>query len=289
MHNKFLLAVCAVCASATHAAVFQDSFDDNSRDRSIWAEHATYIYPTNTPVSVHYSEQNQRLEFTVAGVATNEFTAQAWQDSLTMLTAEMNWTLMLNVHNSAAVTESNLVEIGIGLYHHGWGADSYLTGFFLRSTSEGISLYGYANEKFDFPEPLTTDGSIRISYTATNQTLEFAYANAPNNQYHPVTSLDTSGWIDIKSTGFILDTWACSDGEEVESGEVFIDNIIVDYEIMDVAVGQMFLATTQGEARLSLQLEKSEDLVAWTNVGSAIEWVLPVETNQQFFRVRAAP
>lgn len=59
--------------------------------------------------------------------------------------------------------------------------------------------------------------------------------------------------------------------------------------VLDVAVGQMLLETISGEARLYLQLEQSEDLQTWTNAGDYVEWILPVDTNKQFFRVRSEP
>ena len=58
---------------------------------------------------------------------------------------------------------------------------------------------------------------------------------------------------------------------------------------IDVAVGQMLLETTNGQAQLSLQLEQSDDLITWTNAGDAVHWTMGVETNVQFFRVRAEP
>ena len=59
--------------------------------------------------------------------------------------------------------------------------------------------------------------------------------------------------------------------------------------VVDVAVGQMALETSGGMADLSLQLMKSDDLATWTNAAPPVEWSIPVETNQQFFRVRAEP
>lgn len=59
--------------------------------------------------------------------------------------------------------------------------------------------------------------------------------------------------------------------------------------VLDVSVGQMLLEIIEGEARLSLQLEQTDDLTtySWTNAGDAVEWVLSVDTNKQFFRVRS--
>jgi hypothetical protein len=57
--------------------------------------------------------------------------------------------------------------------------------------------------------------------------------------------------------------------------------------VLDVAVGQILLETASGSAALNLQLEKSADLVTWTNAGDVVEWVLPVDGSKQFFRVRS--
>lgn len=59
--------------------------------------------------------------------------------------------------------------------------------------------------------------------------------------------------------------------------------------VLDLAVGQIGLATTNGNAELNLQLMKSDDLVTWTNAAPPVEWSIPVESNKQFFRVRAEP
>ncbi|WP_136078538.1 thrombospondin type 3 repeat-containing protein [Pontiella desulfatans] len=59
--------------------------------------------------------------------------------------------------------------------------------------------------------------------------------------------------------------------------------------VVDVAVGQLALETSGGMADLSLQLMKSDDLTTWTNAAPPVEWSIPVEANQQFFRVRAEP
>ncbi len=297
MYGKFFMVLGCVCASAVHAAVWQDSFDDNSRDRSIWAAPAAGASETNSTASISYVEQNQRLEFLVSGLTTNDFEVGAWQDSLMMLSAEMDWTLTMDLHNSASVSGTNMVQVGVSLYGHGYGSFEE-TGLYLRSTSGGLELHESWYDwlegpvTLDFPAALEPDGSLRISYTATSQTMEIAYANASSSQYTQVKTVDTSGWsewVDIKSTGFILSTFAESFGEEVASGEVYLDNLLVANEIIDVALDRMFLETTSGEARLSIQLKKSEDLATWTNAGSAIEWVMPVEANQQFFRVIALP
>jgi hypothetical protein len=59
--------------------------------------------------------------------------------------------------------------------------------------------------------------------------------------------------------------------------------------VVDVAVGQMLVGVSNGYANLTLQLQKSADLVAWTNAGDSVEWTMPVEASNQFFRVSAEP
>ncbi len=53
----------------------------------------------------------------------------------------------------------------------------------------------------------------------------------------------------------------------------------------------MLLITSNGQAKLSLQLENTEDLTLnnWTNAGDAVEWALPLGEEKEFFRVRSAP
>jgi len=57
--------------------------------------------------------------------------------------------------------------------------------------------------------------------------------------------------------------------------------------VFDVAVGQMLLQTVSSNAVLNLQLEKSDDLITWTNAGEAVEWIWPVDGNKKFFRIRS--
>lgn len=58
--------------------------------------------------------------------------------------------------------------------------------------------------------------------------------------------------------------------------------------VVDVAVGQIVLDIDGATARLSLQVEQSEDLVTWTNAGDAVEWTMPVGDEKAFLRVRSS-
>lgn len=59
--------------------------------------------------------------------------------------------------------------------------------------------------------------------------------------------------------------------------------------VLDVAVGQVALGIEGATARLRLQMEKSDDLVTWTNAGDAVEWTMNVDGDKKFLRVRSAP
>jgi len=73
----------------------------------------------------------------------------------------------------------------------------------------------------------------------------------------------------------------------------YITNHVADFgidlasSVIDVAVGEMLLEATGGVARLSLQLEKSDDLVTWAHAGNPVIWSTPVGDNKLFFRVRS--
>jgi hypothetical protein len=59
--------------------------------------------------------------------------------------------------------------------------------------------------------------------------------------------------------------------------------------VLDIAVGQVAMDIEGTTARLRLQVEKSEDLVTWTNAGEMLEWTLDVDSEKKFLRVRSAP
>ena len=59
--------------------------------------------------------------------------------------------------------------------------------------------------------------------------------------------------------------------------------------VLDVAVGQVALEISGGNAELTLQLMQSDDLVIWANAAPPVNWSLPVDAEKQFFRIRAEP
>jgi hypothetical protein len=58
--------------------------------------------------------------------------------------------------------------------------------------------------------------------------------------------------------------------------------------IPTIAVGDLVIATSNGVATLSLQLESTDDLTSgvWSNIGERVVWEVPT-TDSAFFRVQA--
>ncbi len=59
--------------------------------------------------------------------------------------------------------------------------------------------------------------------------------------------------------------------------------------VLDLHVGDIGMAVSNGTANLSLQMEASNDLNNWTNAGDSVSWTFPVDSSNKFFRVRAEP
>lgn len=58
--------------------------------------------------------------------------------------------------------------------------------------------------------------------------------------------------------------------------------------VLDLQRGQAGFKVSDGTAWLWIQLEESEDLLTWTNVGDEVYWSIPVDSSNAFYRVRAS-
>lgn len=56
--------------------------------------------------------------------------------------------------------------------------------------------------------------------------------------------------------------------------------------VLDLSLNQVGFYIEESTARLSLQLEQSEDLRNWTDAGESVEWTMPVDSSKKFLRVR---
>ncbi len=65
-------------------------------------------------------------------------------------------------------------------------------------------------------------------------------------------------------------------------------NLYTSNSILDLSMGAMMLQTSNGWLRLSLQLERADDLTGgvWSNAGDAVEWIEPAGEGKAFYRVR---
>lgn len=64
-------------------------------------------------------------------------------------------------------------------------------------------------------------------------------------------------------------------------------NLFPSNSVLDLSLGQAGFLVSKGTAWLSLQLEKSENLVVWTNAGDMVIWSIPVDSSNVFYRVRS--
>ena len=286
--KRFVLVVLSTLAVCADAVLFEDSFDDNSRDKVSWGQ--PIVYPTNLSPIISFAEQNQRMEF-VAGIATNE-PFGIWMDLLGRVSAEVDWTFTAELHNSAQVVSNNFVKLEVDVFNYNY--EGY-AGLSLGTTSNGLGLFKTAFEyppvipdPLSFPEPLEPDGVIRISYTATNQVLEIAYANGVSNDFHRLFAENTSGWPDILSGGFTVSLYGETIGAEVESGEVYFDNIFLVLGTFPTLSGALL---DDGSIELSFtgDLEQTADLTeAWSPVTNSPRSPvsIPATNAYMYFRSR---
>ena len=230
------------------------------------------------------------------GGATNWFTSPATENTT------VTWEWATNYWVSASVSGSGTVTVAA---QPPWSAPDSVGAFIPAGSNVAVSAT---------PDPdwlfMGWGGDLSGDYTVSNQNL---LVDAPK-AFIATFSEDADGDGLLNSNEWAIGTNPRNgdtdgdnfgDGFEVANGGSptvshnpymdFVRNnggIFGLYEsnvVVDVAVGQLALETSGGMADLSLQLMKSDDLTTWTNAAPPVEWSIPVETNQQFFRVRAEP
>jgi len=70
-----------------------------------------------------------------------------------------------------------------------------------------------------------------------------------------------------------------------ENGDSF--NLYPSNAVFNIAVGELLVSCSNQTAQLQIQLEQSEDLLAWTNAADAVQWSLPIGSDKKFFKVKA--
>ena len=142
-----------------------------------------------------------------------------------------------------------------------------------------VDMGAYEYQGADYVADNDNDGLTNVE--------ELHYGTNPNNPDSDSDGFDDGVEVSSGLNPLLPDSWIPD--YVVANGETF--GLYPSNVVLDVAVGQMLLTTINGEVQLSLQLEQAVDLVndSWTNSGDAVEWVLPVDPDKQFFRVRSSP
>jgi hypothetical protein len=59
-------------------------------------------------------------------------------------------------------------------------------------------------------------------------------------------------------------------------------------ELGGLGAGPLLIQASNGLIRVRMQMRQSEDLVTWTNVDDAVEWVAPADENKQFYFIQSS-
>ena len=84
-----------------------------------------------------------------------------------------------------------------------------------------------------------------------------------------------------------LDTWLTANNYSVGDGST---GGLTEQDLIDLRVGSTLIAVSDGSATLSLQMEESQDLSSWSDLGAAVPFTVTLDPSDdsQFFRVKLA-
>ncbi len=145
-----------------------------------------------------------------------------------------------------------------------------------------ISISGVTNDLSGNPRPV--DGNLDESDAFDMGAYEYLGATADS---------DGDGRMDQDelATGF---SPYYNEASAIAQGQAMVTDAPASYglytsdSIMDFSMGYLMLQTSNGWARLNLQLEKCTNLIedAWSPAGPAVEWLRQAPENKAFYRVR---
>ncbi|NLX24966.1 MAG: hypothetical protein GXY61_03255 [Lentisphaerae bacterium] len=135
----------------------------------------------------------------------------------------------------------------------------------------------------DEPKSVTAVFSDDADGDGLTNTDETEYGSDPWETDTDEDGFDDKLEVDHDWNPIISDQWAV---DYIRENAADFD-LSTSNSVIDIAVGQMLLETTNGMATLYLQLEQSDDLESWTNAGEAVIWEIPNDSPTQFFRVRS--
>jgi len=84
-----------------------------------------------------------------------------------------------------------------------------------------------------------------------------------------------------------LDTWLTANNYSVGDGST---GGLTEQDLIDLRVGSTLIAVSDGSATVSLQMEESQDLSSWSDLGAAVPFTVTLDPSDdsQFFRVKLA-
>jgi hypothetical protein len=207
MKTYFLVAiVCLGGTAISFATPFGGSADSAPANPAVYGDQSSQLQIYASPSS--YSATNVP------------------QNGLGMST-DSDWTVSVDVNNSAHSTSNDMISLGAYSLDMAEQETAGLSSAASEPTGEiqGTSFAG--SKGFTLPELLVSNGTVRVSYTATNQVLEIAYATASTNSFQPLLTRDTSDWPAMKDSGFVILLDAEPAGEEPAPGDAFLDNLTI--------------------------------------------------------------
>ena len=68
-------------------------------------------------------------------------------------------------------------------------------------------------------------------------------------------------------------------------------NLYTSNSVMDLSFGEMMISVISNAIHVQLTMQATADLRgnSWSNVGSSMDWMYPVNTNKAFFRFLGEP
>ena len=84
-----------------------------------------------------------------------------------------------------------------------------------------------------------------------------------------------------------LDTWLTANNYSVGDGST---GGLTEQDLIDLRAGSTLIAVSDGSATVSLQMEESQDLSSWSDLGAAVPFTVTLDPSDdsQFFRVKLA-
>ncbi len=265
----------------------------------------TVVSPHGSPtpaIGIHTNDWNAEVSCTAADVTdgTTQYTCVGWMGTGSVPSAGSSNSVTVTMETDSSITwlwqtnywlDVNLTGSGTVSHSDSWQAAAS-TQNLTATPASGWLFLGWSGDASG-----TNSASVTMTEPKTVMANFSSDADGDGLTNTEEAALGTNPWkSDTDGDGFGDKLEADHNWNPTVSDQWAIDYIAANPDtfglgcstgVIDVAVGQAVFGVTDGEASLSLQLEMSEDLVTWTNAGDTVEWIIPVDGDQQYFRVRS--